>query len=551
MNENLSEQVAPSIWWGWGDPAKAGSLSPDAEKMLRDEYGVDPAPTFPPVSLEQVRMPESALEADDLRALRGTDSDVLLDTGDRASHSGGKSYPDLYRRRTGDCEDAPDAVVCPRSEQAIADILAICVERNLAVVPYGGGTSVVGGLEPLRGGKRALLSLDLRHLASMTDLDENNRTATFGAGIRGPAIEAALRGHKLTLGHYPQSHQQASLGGYVATRSAGQSSTGYGRSDELVQRVRVITPRGPIDLGSDVPASAAGPKLIDLLIGSEGTLGVISEVTMHVHSAPATKKYAAWAFESFAGGARALQAAAHECGKNQLPAVCRLSDAEETRIGLVMSGGLKAKAVSKYLDVRGASKPALGLFVWEGDDDVTALAKKKVEKVLSSHGGIRLGGTAAKSWEHGRFASPYLRDVLMSRGVFVETLETAASWSRLQATYLTVQSAIEEALGSPSSVQCHISHVYDAGASLYFTFLARAEDDPLAQWRRVKTAASEAIVDAGATITHHHAVGTDHAPYLSHEIGDLGLDVLRAVKSTLDPAGVLNPGKLMRSAEDA
>lgn len=544
MNENLTEIVPPSVWWGWADPSRSHGVPEHVAQVIVSELGAR-ADEQPPVPLGEVRMPASRLDDAALEELRGTGCEVLTDLEERAAHSGGKSFPDLYRRRTGDCEQAPDAVVCPHDEAEVVALLALCVQRRVAVVPYGGGTSVVGGVEPIAGDLGAVVTVDLRHLSGMSSIEPENHRATFGAGTRGPAVEAALAPHGFTLGHYPQSHQEGSIGGYVATRSAGQASTGYGRSDDLVERVRVVTPAGVLDLGGSAPASAAGPRLIDLLVGSEGTLGIITEVTMRIHRAPQTKKYAGWLFPSFDTAREALRDAVHECGKGQLPAVCRVSDEEETRIALAQIGGTREAAVRMYASVRGMPTPCLGIFLWEGDEETTSFGKHRVESVFARHGGVRLGPLAAKAWEKGRFSAPYLRDHLIGRGLFVETLETAQSWSEAMTTYRAVQRALQDALGERASVQCHISHVYETGMSLYYTFLAAFDGDPVEQWRRVKTAASEAIVATGATITHHHAVGTDHAPYLAAETGELALELLRSAKATLDPSGVLNPGKLM------
>lgn len=547
MNELLVEQVPPSVWWGWGDPERSHGVSEHVAALLSAEFGAR-EDEQPPVALDDVSMPVSRLSEAEQADLRATGSELLTGREERAAHSGGKNYVDLYRRRHGDCEQAPDAVLCPHDEDEVLAVLEVCAQRGIAVVPYGGGTSVVGGLEPLSGRHDRVISLDLRHLSTMTAFDDESLLATFGAGMRGPAAEAALAARGCTLGHYPQSHQEGSIGGYVATRSSGQASTGYGRSDELVARVRVATPSGVLDLGGTAPASAAGPRLLDLLVGSEGTLGVITEVTMRVHRAPKTKRYAGWLFDSFETACAALRDAAHECGEGQLPAVCRVSDVEETRIALAQMGGAKARIVERYARLRGMPTPCLGIFVWEGDEESTGFGKNRVEAVLARHGGVRLGPVAARAWEKGRFSAPYLRDHLIGRGMLVETLETAQSWRAAMTSYRAVQEALQRALGERASVQCHFSHVYPDGVSLYFTYLAKAEDDAIGQWHRAKEAASEAIVATGATITHHHAVGVDHAPYLAAENGELAVDLLRVVKERLDPTGILNPGKLMDGA---
>jgi alkyldihydroxyacetonephosphate synthase len=508
------------------------------------------APTHDPVDLSEVRVAPSAIAERALAGLRDVVGQPNIATDDvaRIVHAGGKSTTDLLRRRRGDVSGAPDAVVFPGSSAEVAEVLALCAAERIAVVPFGGGTSVVGGVEPLRGPFASVIALDLGRLDRLLSIDVDSRTATFQAGIRGPAIEAALVEHGFTLGHLPQSHQQATLGGYAATRSAGQSSTGYGRSDELVTAVRVETPSGTLDLGGRAPADAAGPHLTQLVLGSEGVFGVITEVTVAIVPAPAEKSYGAWAFPSFEAGARALRALMQDAARSDVPEVVRLSDAAETAANFELAGGRKITLLRRYLARRGKQHPAIALFAWEGRRGSTAARKRRCARVFRAHGGVFVTAAPARSWDDGRFLAPYRRDELLTRGVFVETLETAAQWSRLAPTHDAVHDALTAALtatGSRCHVQAHVSHVYRGGASLYYTVAAPLEGDGLEQYRRMKSAASEAIIAAGATITHHHAVGVDHAPYLSAEIGELGLSVLAAVKRTLDPVGILNPGKLL------
>ena len=550
MVTNLTEEVSRSVWYGWGDPAHARPLGAGALDFLRRTLGLASVEAVhAPVSLADVRVGPMALEdatVAELRAITGA-GHVSLDAAERIFHAGGKSTPDLLRRRSGDALDAPDAVAFPGSSEEVAQLLAVCVRRKLAVVAFGGGTSVVGGVEPLRGRFAGVITLDMRRMDKLLHFDPLSRTATFEAGIRGPAIEAALAPHGFTLGHFPQSHQEATLGGYVATRSAGQASTGYGRSDDLVKSVHLETPSGPLDAGSLAPGTAAGPKLLDVVVGSEGTLGVITEATLKVTPAPAGKVYGAWSFPSFQAGADAMRQLRHHGARGDMPHVCRLSDTDETASTFKL-GGWKTGALSRYLAARGQKTPALALFVWEGDGRQARARKRRSARILRRAGGIAVGPLPGKSWEHGRFSGPYMRDELLTRGVYVETLETAAIWGRVEQTYRDVRAAILDALqanGGKAFVQTHISHVYPDGASLYFTFLAGLEEDGLAQNARVKEAASAAILAAGATITHHHAVGLDHAPYMRAEIGDLGVKVLAGIKTTLDPEGIMNPGKLI------
>ncbi|ALV46505.1 FAD-binding protein [Arthrobacter alpinus] len=550
MVTHLTEEIPRSIWHGWGDPSQAKPLSPGALAFLQRTLGLaSVAPDHAPVDLADVRVGPATLSPEllaELGAITGPEH-VSTETAERILHAGGKSTPDLIRRRSGDALDAPDAVVFPGSSAEVGEILALCVRRSLAVVAFGGGTSVVGGVEPLRGTFDGVITLDMRRMDRLLQLDPLSRTATFEAGIRGPAIEATLAPHGLTLGHFPQSHQEATLGGYVATRSAGQASTGYGRSDDLVKQVHLETPAGPFDAGSLAPGTAAGPKLLDVAVGSEGTLGVITSATVKVSPAPADKAYGAWSFPSFEAGAEAMRKLRHDGARGDMPHVCRLSDTDETASTFKL-GGWKTGALQRYLGLRGQGTPALALFVWEGDSRDIRARRRRSARILRRAGGIPLGPLPGKSWEHGRFSGPYLRDELLTRGVYVETLETAATWGRLEDTYRSVRQAILDSLGEHGAVayvQTHVSHVYSDGASLYFTFLSGLEADGLAQNARVKEAASQAIVAAGATITHHHAVGTDHAPYLGAEIGELGIKVLAGIKATLDPAGIMNPGKLI------
>jgi alkyldihydroxyacetonephosphate synthase len=560
--DELTRSIPRSVWHGWGDPAEAHPLSTGAWAALAS-WGVARGKHAPPVALEDVVLPPITLGDKEIAALRevvGNDH-VHTDRRWRVEHAGGKSYPDLWRLRHGDGSEAPDAVVEPADADEVQRLLEVCAERRIAVVPFGGGTSVVGGVGGVeaRGGAveggdtgaercAGVVAVDLRRLDQLLHVDPVARLATFQPGLRGPDIERALEPHGLTLGHYPQSHQEATLGGYVATRSAGQASTGYGRIDDNVLGVRLATPRGELVLGGRSPASAAGPRLLDVVVGSEGALGIITEATLRVAPRPTAKRYAAWFFPSFHAGSEALRGLAQEVGPGLLPDVCRLSDEEETRVNLALAGRSGA-VLQRYGRARGLEEPALVVLVWEGTDSAALKHRQSVcERVLGREGGRRLPGRVARAWEKGRFAGPYLRDELMGRRILVDTLETATTWERLGALHAAVGSAIRASLadgGRGVVVMCHVSHVYATGASLYFTFVAGETADPLAQWRAVKSAATEAIVAGGGTITHHHGVGVDHAPWLGAEIGDLGLDVLRAIKTELDPTGILNPGKLI------
>ncbi|MDA0563324.1 FAD-binding oxidoreductase [Streptomonospora sp. S1-112] len=529
-----THRIGEPAWDAWGDPARAHHLTPDQRALIAQVLGV-PATTAAPRAAEtELRVARSALPPAARAALAAAVGPAHVNTNPaaRLRRAGGKSTPDLLRRRAGDVARAPDAVVSPADHDQVAAVLAACAEHGVAVVPFGGGTSVVGGVEPLRGGFAAAITLDLRRLDRLVALDPVARTATLQAGLRTPEAEEVLADFGMTLGHRPQSYEYATIGGYAATRSAGQDSAGYGRFDSMVLALRAATPRGTLDLGR-APASAAGPDLRQLLLGSEGVFGVITEVTLRVRPLPAAEHEEAWGLPDFAAGTEALRALAQG---GLRPTLVRLSDPAETFVNAVLAGAP-------------APQGCLAVVRCEGDAAYVAAARDAAAAALRAVGGAPLGAEPVAHWREGRYSAPYLRDALLDAGVLAETLETAATWSRLPGLRRAVTAALTTALGGGGGpeplVLCHISHIYPEGASLYFTVATAAGDDPLERWRAAKRAAGDAITAHGGTITHHHAVGTDHRPWLGAEVGDLGVEVLRAVKRTLDPAGVLNPGKLI------
>jgi alkyldihydroxyacetonephosphate synthase len=533
------------VFWGWGEPGAGPGLPEHATGYLRETLGVSGAVVDRPVALDGVRLREPALGATVLAALRGAvgEAHVRQDREARVLRCRGKSYTDLLRQRAGACEAAPDAVVAPGDHEQVLAVLRLCAEAGVAVVPFGGGTSVVGGLEPERAGFGALVSLDLGRLDAVGAVDRRALTATLGAGLRLPEADRALAAEGLTLGHVPQSYEWASVGGCVATRSAGQSSTGHGRIDANLVAVRAATPLGEVSVGG-VPASAAGPDVRQILAGSEGALGVLTEVVLRVHPRPDAARHEGWFAPSFGEGVEALRALAQAGGA---PDVARLSDEEETRTSLALAGGggLPGRA---YLRARlGAAAPGCLLVLgWEGTERAIERRRHAAAPLLRRAGLVPAGRRPGAAWARARFDGPHLRDDLLDRGVLVETLETAATWDRLLELHDAIGAALRGALGSgPTIVGCHVSHLYATGASLYFTALAAREDEGAAQWRRAKEAALAVLVAGGGTISHHHGVGLDHAPWLEAEDGPLGVALLRAVKERVDPAGVLNPGKLL------
>ena len=536
-------------WWGWGQDGHPISLPEPAVALLHDELGADLSVRHEHVALEDVRLPQPRLPGGArarLEAAVGAEH-VLDDRAARVSHAAGRSYPDLVRLRSGDASSAPDAVVAPGSADEVRAVLEACSEARVAVVPFGGGTSVVGGVEPFSDGFDGAVALELRRLDRVGDVDRASLTATLEAGLLGPEAERRLGEQGVTLGHFPQSFEYSTVGGWVATRSAGQASSGYGRIDELVEGLRLVAPAGEVRQRA-VPASAAGPDLRELVVGSEGVLGVICEATLRVRPVPKVRRYEGWSFRSFAEGREAFRVMEQA---DASPDVARLSDEDETRVAIALAssgGGTADKLRRAYVRMRGHEGGCLAIIGFEGEEEDLERRRLRAGALLRAGGGLRLGRRPGEAWLRGRYAGPYLRDELLDRGLLVETLETAGSWSGLEALYEAIGGALRRSLtdaGTPPVVMCHVSHLYRSGASLYFTFLARQSDAPLDQWRAAKSAASEAIVAAGGTITHHHAVGRDHAAWMAAEVGEVGLDLIRAAKQRLDPAGIMNPGKLL------
>jgi alkyldihydroxyacetonephosphate synthase len=539
VSSDLPSAMHSAMHWArWGDPAKAHPVSDSVRGLVEAFLG--PIEERSTVPLADVRLPEVGLAASHLEALAALvgDDHVHADHDWRVARTRGKSTPDLLRMRAGDGSDAPDAVVRPATHDEVAAVVRWCAEEHVACVPFGGGTSVVGGLAARRDGFAGVLALDLRRMTRLVSVDEVSGTATLEAGLLGPEAEALLAERGLTIGHFPQSFRYASIGGFAATRSSGQSSAGYGRFDSLVMALRVATPLGDLVLG-DSPANAAGPDLRQLVLGSEGAFGVITEVTLKVRPVPAVKVYEAWRFPSFAAGADAMRRLAQG---RVLPTVLRLSDEAETAVNLASPDAVGGESGG------GSSGGCLMVTGYEGTQDQVDRGRAAATAVLTDAGGESLGEEAGTARAEGRFDGPYLRDSLLDLGVLVETFETVTFWSNLEHLYASVKAAVEGNLteqGTPPLVLCHISHVYETGASLYFTVAAKELEDGLAQWLPAKAAASDAMLAAGGSITHHHAVGRDHKPWLAQEIGPVGVELLRAVKERIDPQGVLNPGVLV------
>jgi alkyldihydroxyacetonephosphate synthase len=547
-------------WNGWGWAALADEVAAREEvwSWFAEVLGMPSLLVTPPRPFEEIAFAHSRLAAgarEYFVSILGADR-VRDEPLERASHAGGRSYRDLLRLRMGDLEDMPDAVLYPRETDEILKVLAFADEDGIAVVPFGGGTSVVGGVSALPNGFGAVVTLDLSGMDRVVEIDSLSGAATAEAGIDGPTLEKALAARSLTLGHYPQSFEFSTLGGWIAHRGAGQLSNRYGGPENWLISAKLATPKGLL-ASEDFPASAAGPRLTDLIVGSEGAFGVITEAKVRVRPVPEARDYQGYLFRDFASGITAVRQAMRE--EIQL-AMLRLSDADETNfyraINRIRRGySLANRLGDAYLQFRRLDAGATLLIAgFEGSHKSVATARRAFRAIANRLGAIALGNSPGERWLKDRFQTPYLRDSMLDRSLGVETLETAAIWSKLPALYAAVRIALDRAVREnspyPSSrgiVMCHLSHSYPEGASLYFTciFPRSFDGGELARWQAIKKAASDAITAHGGTISHHHGVGVDHLPWMSAEKSPLGIEVLRAIKRTVDPRGVLNPGKLI------
>lgn len=546
-------------WNGWGPVAQENPLPDGAPQWawIRETLGMAVLPSTPAKRLSEIALPPCHLSTEELSGFAEIvgENQVRTDDYERAFHARGKSYHDLLYVRAGNLAVAPDAVLYPRSAAEVQALINRCNEQDISVVPFGGGSSVVGGVNAqARSGSDKVVTLDLTLMERIIEIDRVSMTARVEAGIYGPHLEEKLQAQGLTLGHYPQSFQYSTLGGWIAARGAGQQSNRYGKAEKWLISARLATPKGPWET-ENAPASAAGPNLNQLVAGSEGTLGIICDATVKIHDLPDAKDYRGFLFKDFATGVEVARTINHA----DIPvAMVRLSDAPETyffqTFGSSGSGGLKSKLQTAYLKWKGfADNPCLMLIGLEGDKKTVEWAKERTQAICKKAGALAIGSGAGDKWYHGRFSSPYSRDPMMDRGIGVDTLETATAWSNILPLHEKVTSAIQKALddnmaepGQTGIVMGHVSHSYPDGASLYFTFVfPRDLDDELGQWQKVKRAASDAITANGGTISHHHGVGTDHAPWLAEEKGPTGIELLRKLKADLDPKGIMNPGKLL------
>jgi alkyldihydroxyacetonephosphate synthase len=543
-------------WWGWGDPKITFPMAdkPNLWPWIAKKLGVvSTAPTAAPVDLNSIQMPPTRASTELLAELYQVlrPEQITVDPLERLLHTYGKSFPDLFRIRNAVIRRAPDAVVFPDSHAQVEALMQLAQRRDVCLIPFGGGTNIVGGINPEVDEPRPMLTLSLRNMSRLISIDKESRTATIQAGALGPKLEADLAQLGHSLGHFPDSFEYSTLGGWLATRSAGMQSDEYGRIEDMVVSIKMATPAGTI-VTKAVPASSVGPDLNRVMIGSEGILGVITEATMRVHKTPAVKDYRGFLFRTFADGVRSIQ----ECLDHGFaPSMIRLQDSGESELAFNMKApaqgleGWLQDRVKSWLRSRGYAEPCILIAGFEGEEHSVARTRRGALRIIKRHGGFALGRSVGNTWSKDKFNIPYLRDYIMDYSCMADVAETSTLWSNILPLYNGTVAALKARFRQEDGtgyIGCHISHTYPTGACLYFTFAARQpRGKELEHYYDYKHLITDTIISLGGTLSHHHAVGIEHRPWVAQELSPAGLLALRALKTSLDPKHTLNPGKLL------
>jgi len=514
-------------------------------------------PTTRPVAFDELTIAEPALGD----ALRGALEDavgadqVSTDALDRVVHARGKSLRDLVRHREGDVGRLPDVVVRPGDETSVEAALRAAIAADAVVIPFGGGTNISGSLEAPAEETRTIVSVDMSRMNQVLEIDEGSRLARVQAGVFGPELERQLNARGWTIGHFPDSFTHSTLGGWIATRSSGMQSDKYGDIADVTRAVRVVTPAGTLAT-RPVPHTSTGPSVREMVLGSEGRLGIITEATVHVHRVPEQRVILGYLFPDWPRALEAMQAIAES---EASPTVTRVSDAFETAFSFSTRKDptpldrVKSKALTTYLERRRGydlEAMCLAFIGYEGSKAHVAAQRKLVGRIVSRFGGLCIGSSPGELYDQKKFDTPYIRDFLLDRGAPADVSETSAPWSVLRPLYDNVMAAAHGAfadLGVTGYIMCHLSHSYHAGACLYFTFAFHPSGTRTAidEYDVVKTAIQQTFVDSGATLSHHHAVGTEHAQWLAQDISPAGVAMVRALFDGVDPGANLNPGKIV------
>jgi alkyldihydroxyacetonephosphate synthase len=547
-------------WWGWGDEATSFTHDdkPALGPFVKEKVGIDlDAGSSSVVDFDALEIADPTVSAE-LRAalVTAVGDEWVLDTAmERVVHTYGKSIRDLVRIRRGDLGRLPDLVVYPGDEAQTIAVVEAALAADAVLIPFGGGTNISGSLEAPRGERRTVISVDMGRMDRVLDIDATSNTARIQAGALGPALEEQLNRSGWTIGHFPDSFNHSTLGGWIATRSSGMQSDKYGDIADLTRAVRVVTPHGVLAT-RNVPSSSSGPSVREMVLGSEGRLGIIVEATVHVHRVPAERKILGYLFPDWSTSLRAMHDIA---ASDATPTVTRVSDAGETQFSFATKkgGGLADKLQSavlkqflervKHID---PSQMCLSFMGFEGSAEHVKRQRKLVGEIVSRHGGLCVGTGPGELYDQKKFDTPYIRDFLLDRGGIADVSETSAPWAKLEPLYDGVCAAARGAfdeVGVQGWIMCHLSHSYHSGACLYFTFAFKETPgaDGLKQYDTVKSAIQQAFMDLGATLSHHHAVGVEHAPWLEQDISPAGVAIVRTLLDGVDPGHNLNPGKIV------
>jgi alkyldihydroxyacetonephosphate synthase len=547
-------------WWGWGDEGTSFTHrdKPALAPFIKRHLGLDvEGETARPLAFDDLRIPGPSLAGDLRAALEAAvgGEQVSTDPLDRVVHARGKCLRDLIRHRRGDLGRLPDVVVRPGEDDEVAAVMRAALEADAVLIPFGGGTNISGSLEAPENEERTVISVDMGLMDRLLEIDEEARLARVQAGVLGPRLEEQLNARGWTLGHFPDSFTHSTLGGWIATRSSGMQSDKYGDVADLTRAVRVVTPAGILTT-RPVPHASTGPSVREMVLGSEGRLGIITEATVHVHRVPERRTILGYLFPSWS---EALAAMREIAASEASPSVTRVSDSYETQFSFAtrkdpsLLDRLKSKALSEYLERRrdfDLEAMCLSFIGYEGTKDHVAAQRKLVGRIVSSHGGLCVGKGPGELYDQKKFDTPYIRDYLLDRGAPGDVSETSAPWSALPKLYDNVTTAARRAfdeLGVRGYIMCHLSHSYHSGACLYFTFAFKpsGQRDVLEEYDVVKVAIQQTFVDSGATLSHHHAVGTEHARWLEQDVSGAGVVMLRALFDGVDPGSNLNPGKIV------
>lgn len=560
-----SNGVVHQKWWGWGQEGVAFSHSnkPNFAPFVLANIGLDlSVPGTPPPAFEDVDVPASRLDAGGelarvLREAVGEEAFVVDDLV-RVVHTHGKGLADLVKVRRGELPRVPDVVLYPADEDAVRAIVDATISYDAVLIPFGGGSNISGSLTPPAHEDRVVISLDLGRMNRVLEIDEESGLARIQAGVLGPDMEDQLNDRGWTTGHQPDSFKHSTLGGWIATRSSGMQSDRYGDIADITRGLRLVQPWKVVEL-RPLPSTSTGPSVREMILGSEGRLGVITEAWVNVHRLPEQRQILAYLFPSFGAGVAAMHDIAESPDVH--PSVTRVSDGSETRFSLSTqkeSSGLKSKvqpALFGFLAKRGwdLEQSCLSYIGYEGSPAHVRREKDAVGRIVRRHGGITLGTGPGALYDQKKFDTPYLRDYLLDAGALADVSETAGPWARLKDLHTGTVAAFRAAcadLGVRGYIMCHLSHSYHSGACLYFTFAfvpATGADapDPVDQYWVVKSAVQQSFIDNGGTLSHHHGVGTDHAPWMEADISDAGMGMTVGLLRSVDPSRNLNPGTLI------